>query len=261
MDLSLEQIGPLLAVGLFAVMMLSVEVGRGIGRRRKTSGSEAFPAGLGAAEGAVFGLLGLLIAFTFSGAASRFEERRQLITEETNRISTAWLQIDLLPAADQPVMRDLFRRYADVRIATYRQVRDETSTQARLADAQILQADIWRRAVLGVQSREAAPGAAQILLPSINAMIDVVTTRSTAARNHPPLAVYLLLGVLCAVVSVLFGYSIGPSRDSNWLHRFAFAGIMALSIYVILDLEFPRRGLIRVDGEDKVLMDLRHSFG
>lgn len=260
MDLSLEQMGSLIAIGLFAVMMLSVEVGRSISRRRHAAGSDAVPGGLGAAEGAVFGLLGLLIAFTFSGAASRFEERRQLITEEANLIGTAWLQIDLLPAADQPAMRELFRRYTDLRIATYQQLPNESSTEARLADAQMLQVDIWRRAVIGVRSPEAAPGAAQILLPSLNAMIDILTTRSTATRNHPPLAVYLLLGVLCAVGSMLFGYSIGPSRDSNWLHRLAFAGIMALSIYVILDLEFPRRGLIRIDGEDKVLMDLRHSF-
>jgi hypothetical protein len=59
---------------------------------------------------------------------------------------------------------------------------------------------------------------------------------------------------------MLFGHSIGASRNPNWLHRLAFAGIIALSIYVILDLEFPRRGLIRIDGEDAVLMELRQSF-
>jgi hypothetical protein len=114
--------------------------------------------------------------------------------------------------------------------------------------------------VAGVRKPEASPGAAQVLLPSLNAMFDIVTTRNTSTRSHPPLAIYLLLGVLCAVGSMLFGYSIGPSRNPNWLHRIAFAGIMALAIYVILDLEFPRRGLIRIDGEDQVLMELRQSF-
>jgi hypothetical protein len=260
MDLSLAQMGSLVAVGLFVVMMLSVEVGRRVGRQRYATDKDSFADGLGAAEGAIFALLGLLIAFTVSGAASRFEERRHLITQEANDIGTAWLRIDLLPPADQPAMRDLFRRYTDLRIAAYERVRDEASTVAKSAAAQRLQGEIWQLAVAGVRKPEASPGAAQVLLPSLNAMFDIVTTRNTATRNHPPLAIYLLLGVLCAVGSMLFGYSIGPSRNPNWMHRLAFAGIMALAIYVILDLEFPRRGLIRIDGEDQVLVDLRQSF-
>jgi hypothetical protein len=231
-----------------------------MGRHRYATDKDSFAVGLGAAEGAIFALLGLLIAFTFSGAASRFEERRHLITQEANDIGTAWLRIDLLPPADQPAMRDLFRRYTDLRIAAYERVRDEASTVAKSAAAQRLQGEIWQLAVAGVRKPEASPGAAQVLLPSLNAMFDIVTTRNTATRNHPPLAIYLLLGVLCAVGSMLFGYSIGPSRNPNWMHRLAFAGIMALAIYVILDLEFPRRGLIRIDGEDQVLVDLRQSF-
>ena len=259
-EMSLAQMGSMVAVGLFVVMMLAVEVGRRIGRHRYRTDKETFADGLGAAEGAIFALLGLLIAFTFSGAASRFEDRRHLITQEANDIGTAWLRIDLLPAADQPAMRDLFRRYTDLRVSAYEQVRDVAGTNAKLLETQKLQGEIWQLAVAGVRKPEASPGAAQVLLPSLNAMFDIVTTRNTATRNHPPFAIYLLLGVLCAVGSMLFGYSIGSSRNPNWLHKLAFAGIMALAIYVILDLEFPRRGLIRIDGEDAVLMELRQSF-
>jgi hypothetical protein len=260
MDFSLAQIASAFAIGLFFLMMLSIEVGRRIGRYRYAADKDSFSEGLGAAEGAVFALLGLLIAFTFSGAASRFEDRRHLITEEANDIGTAWLRIDLLPPADQPAVRDLFRRYTDLRVVAYERVRDEAATEAKTAAALRLQGEIWQLAVAGVRKPEASPGAAQVLLPALNAMFDIVTTRNTATRNHPPLAIYLLLCVLCAVGSMLFGYAIGPSRNPNWLHRLAFAGVMALAIYVILDLEFPRRGLIRIDGEDKVLMELRQSF-
>lgn len=260
MDFSLAKMGSALAIGLFFLMMLSVELGRRIGRYRYATDKDSFSEGLGAAEGAIFALLGLLIAFTFSGAASRFEDRRHLITEEANDIGTAWLRIDLLPPADQPAMRELFRRYTDLRVVAYERVRDTAATEAKTAAALRLQGEIWQLAVAGVRKPEASPGAAQVLLPSLNAMFDIVTTRNTSTRSHPPFAIYLLLGVLCAVGAMLFGYSIGPSRNPNWLHRLAFAGVMALAIYVILDLEFPRRGLIRIDGEDKVLMELRQSF-
>ncbi len=78
--------------------------------------------------------------------------------------------------------------------------------------------------------------------------------------NHPPLAIYLLLGVLCVVGSMLLGYSLSPSRNAHWLHRLSFAGITALAIDVILNLDFPRRGLIRVDGEDAVLVELGRTL-
>ena len=127
----LGELGSLVAIGLFVVMMAAVEFGRRIGRRRYQTDKESLTEGLSVAEGAIFALLGLLIAFTFSGAATRFEDRRHLITEEANDIGTAWLRIDLLPAADQPLVRELFRRYTDLRRSEERRVGKECVSTCR----------------------------------------------------------------------------------------------------------------------------------
>ena len=89
----------LFTFGLFLGMLLFLEIGRRIAIRRMKEDAGAAGEGIGAVDGAVFALLGLLIAFTFSGASSRFDTRRQLIVEETNAIGTAYLRVDLLPAA------------------------------------------------------------------------------------------------------------------------------------------------------------------
>jgi hypothetical protein len=94
---------------LFLGMLLLLETGRRIGQRRLAHDSESARQGLGAVDGAVFALLGLLIAFSFSGAAGRFDNRRQLVMAEANNIGTAYLWIDLLPAGAQPALRELFR--------------------------------------------------------------------------------------------------------------------------------------------------------
>jgi len=78
--------------------------------------------GLGAIEEALFSLFGLLIAFTFSGSASRFDSRRQLLAEEINDIGTAYLRLDLLPAGVQPALHGLFHDYVDSRLAVYRKL-------------------------------------------------------------------------------------------------------------------------------------------
>jgi hypothetical protein len=108
---------------LFVGMLLFLEVGRRLGIRRLKDDSSAAAEGIGAVDGAVFAVLGLLIAFTFSGATTRFDARRQLIVEETNNIGTAYLRLDVLPADAQPALRESFRRYLDARIETYPEFR------------------------------------------------------------------------------------------------------------------------------------------
>ena len=103
--------------------------------------------GIGSVEAAIFALLGLLIAFTFQGAAARFDARRSLIVQEANNIGTAWLRIDLLPAGAQPGMRELFRKYLDSRLATYHKIPDMVAVKAELDHTAQLQSEIWNAAL------------------------------------------------------------------------------------------------------------------
>src|SRR5437899_141288 len=142
-------------LALFCGMLVLLEIGRRIAVRRMARDPEGARAGIGAIEGAVFGLLGLLIAFTFSGAASRFDTRRQLIVEETNDIGTAYLRLDLLPADAQPALRESFRRYVDARIEIYRKLPDIAAAKDQLAKAVELQTQIWRQAVAASRAQGA----------------------------------------------------------------------------------------------------------
>jgi hypothetical protein len=241
-------------------MLLFLEVGRRLGVRKLREDPEGARSGTGAIEGAVFALLGLLIAFTFSGAASRFDQRRDLVVEEANDIGTAWLRLDLLPAKAQPALRDAFRQYVDARIATYRRIPDVKAVQAETARAARLQQVIWAKSVAAAGTAGAAPGAPMLLLPALNAMIDITTTRTMTTELHPPVVIFGMLFVLALVSALLAGYAMAGGRSRHWLHAFGFAAIAALAVYVILDIEFPRLGLIRVDAFDHALRELRNSM-
>lgn len=250
----------LIFAGFMLAMIAVAEIGRRIGVAKIARDPEGLPKGAGAVEAAVFAMLGLLIAFQFSGAASRFEARRHLITTETNAIGTAYLRIDLLPADAQPQMKEMFRRYLDSRLETYRKTIDRTATQASLAKDVALQGEIWTRATREVLRPEAPTQAAMLFLPALNEMIDITTTRQMATLNHPPLIIFLLLVGISLVSALLVGYDASVNKGRNWLHTFVFAAILSLTIYVIIDLEFPRLGLIRVDSADQVLVELRESM-
>ena len=246
--------------GLFAGMLLFSAIGRRLGVARFSRDPEAATAEGGAAEASVFALLGLLIAFTFSGAASRFEDRRELIGVEANAIGTAYLRVDLLPGDSQPELRDLFRRYVDLRSTVYQSALDQAETSARLAAGDALQREIWTKVVAAARRPEAPAQASILLVPAVNEMIDITTTRVVASQNHPPLAVFVLLGSLCLVGALLIGQAHSANTVRRWFYPVVFAAILSTTVYVIVDLEFPRVGFIRVDGADRILADLRESM-
>jgi len=166
--------GTIFAVALSAGILVLLEIGRRIGVRQLAEEGESASKGLGAIEGAIFGLLGLILAFSLSGALTRFDARRHLVVEEANDIGTAWLRIALLPADAQPHMRDLFRRYLDSRIEVYRKVPQMAAVKAELARAANLQSEIWALAV--TSSREGGTvQAPMLLLPALNAMFGALT--------------------------------------------------------------------------------------
>ena len=252
-------LGALGAVGLFAGMLVAMEIGRRLGRRRLLRDLEGARAGLGAVEGAVFGLLGLLIAFTFQGAAARFDARRALIVEEANAVSTAWARLDMLPMAAQPPLREMFRRYLDSRLETYRSLPDLATARAELAKSTALQQEIWNAATVVCRTDEGR-GVAILVLPPFNQMFDLATTRTMAMLHHPPGIIFGCLFALALGCSVLAGFGMAGGKARSLPHMLGFAAIMAIAVYVILDLEFPRLGLIRVDAADVVLVDLRNQM-
>lgn len=250
----------LLSVVLLVCMMLLMEAGRRIGTARLARDPDGLASGFGPAEGAVLGLLGLLIAFTFSGANGRLEDRRHMITDEANAIGTAYLRIDLLPHDAQGELRQLLGRYLDLRLALYANLQDSAATNAKLRAISALQAEIWTKTLVACQRPEAAVSAPLLLLPAVNAMFDIAGTRNMATLDHPPLAIFLFLALLSLMGSLLVGYDMAANKDRNWFHTVVFAAIVSLAVYVTVDLEFPRQGLIRVDAADRALIDLRDSM-
>ena len=241
-------LNPISAFLMLPVMLILIELGRRFRIRHKA------PPESTAIEGAIFALFGLLLAFTFSGAVERYDRHRQLLTEETNAIGTAYLRLDLLPLAAQPALRQLFRDYTNSRLHLYEAVSVEVSPASKR-----LQREIWRQSVAAAAAPGANVDATKILLPALNTVIDIANTRRNAFNMHPPPVVFLLLFVFSGGAAFLGGYSMA-ARGRSWFHMFALATAVMLTIYATLEIEYPRRGLIRLKDTDKTLIELRNSM-
>jgi len=213
-----------------------------------------------AIQTSLFALLGLMIAFTISGGATRLEARQHLIIKEANAISTAYLRIDMMPPAHQPALRELFRRYTEARIAAVRQITHLDEARLSRERAIELQGRIWEAAVAG-QAEVKDPRAASLALPAINEMIDVTTERDASFQTHVPIAMFALLIVLAFACAFLAGVEMSQQPRPSAFHVLAFAGTLAVTCYVILCVEFPRWGFVRLTPFDNLIVAVRQSMG
>jgi len=245
--------------GLFVLILAFVWIGRWVGSMRAAQETERERVGLVTVETALYALLGLMIAFTFSGASNRFDTRRAQTVQEANAIGTAYLRLDLLPAAAQPALRMKFRAYTDSRMAVYGALPDKAASEAHAARAVKWQAEIWTDSIAAL--RNAPPQASLLVIPALNDMIDITTTRTIALQTHTPEVILGALVVLTLACALLVGYGLAGGKPfATNFHMIGFALMMTVTIYVILDLDHPRVGLIRLDYVDQAFKDLRSGM-
>lgn len=249
----------LLSLTYFILLLVMVEAGRLWGQRRLADDPEKGLSGTGAIEGPVLGLYGLLIAFSFGGAISRFDERRNLVIEEANFVQTAWLRLDVLPAADLPAIRQAFKSYLDAKFAAYKAEGLNEETRRLDGEARKEKQELWDRVIV-VLKRDGFSSPGNALLSSLNDMFNIGEKRMNIRRKHTPAPIFVLLYGLGLVGALMAGMGLAESRRLNILYAIGFAFINALTVHFILDIEYPRQGMIRVDAIDQVLIDLMNRI-
>jgi hypothetical protein len=248
-----------IAVALFLGMLVFLELGRRVGVRLTEQRGPGARAGVGVVDTAVYSLLALLIGFTFSGATSRFDNRRQLVIKEAEAISIAWMRVDVLPTDKREPIRAGFRSYLDALLTAYANPAGSQEESRARAEAKRVQEDLWARSVAEC-TVESGEKARMLLLPALNEMFGAAERERLTGRLHPPPFIYVLLGLTALAASLFGGYSISSGTTRNWFHVVGFAATIALAVYVILELEFPRNGLVRMDRIDSTLVELRATM-
>jgi hypothetical protein len=231
-----------LAVGLLALLLATLEYGYRAGQREARDVHPIAAAQIGMIQGAVLGLLGLLLAFSFAAAGTRFIERQDLITQEANAIGTAYLRADLLEQTHGSDLRAALRRYTEHRIAVSGRLRGGLDPAAA-AEVERLQAEIWQAASAGVAAR---PAVALAVLTPVNEVIDLHAIRVAAGRKHLPPPVMVLL-VTCSLLAIgVLGYGNGLGGERAAPLTIPLAILIGSALWITIDLDNPRAGLIRL---------------
>jgi hypothetical protein len=241
----------LLAGILFGATILGLVVGRALRHH-----SEALREPFGVVQGALLTLVGLILAFGLAMAVSRYEARRAAVVDDSNAIGTAYLRAQTLREPVRSESLSLYVRYADASIRLSDSVPGRAAAKRAIAAESAIQRRLWHLAgeALDSQPTQSAP---RLYVESLNAMIDMQTTRVSALNNRVPSTILLIQVVgAAAALFVLALYLAVLSRGVVTV--LLAAGLLTLILFVTFDLDRPTRGLITIP--DAALVQLRASM-
>jgi hypothetical protein len=213
---------------------------------------------LGAINGTLLGLLGLLLAFTFSMASSRFDTRRELVIEEANDIGTVILRTDIYPDSVRSLLRSNLKQYVEERIAFYKAGMNLKKAMLHYNSADSIGKQVWS-IVANYAKTDNITTKTSELIPALNAMIDITTTRRAAGEATIPDSIMYFLFALCFCSAFLLGYD-NKHKKIDRIVLVGFAVMLSITVYMIIDLDRPRSGLINMDTPNEKMIELREMF-
>ena len=247
----------LIVAALLALTLAANEVGYRMGLRRQRTESELSRTVSNALKGSTFALVALLLAFSFSATSSRYELRQRLVLDQANAVGTCYLRAGLLAEPGRTQIRSVLVEYLDVRLEHYQAgYHTEAGKQLRTR-IDGLMARLWEQ--IETANRADPQGVrTSLIVPAANEVIDLSSTRAWANQNHLPDPVLAMLLGSLVISSLLLGHSSGQAATRHvglWL---ASNLVLGLVLYVVLDFDRPRRGLIVVD--QTPLVELRATL-
>lgn len=231
---------------LFIGLLMVSELGFRIGRKTSLLYNLTLEPQLQAMEAAMLTLLALILGFTFSMAATRLDARRQIVVDEANAIGTAYLRSDLM--AD-PSARSNYQRALKGFLAERIEIYQAPNTDPRLLEfekrADAAQNLAWNMAV--AQAREKPTPISALIVSAVNEMIDARGRQVKVFADRVPKQIVNFLFMLSLIVFGVVGYVNGIKDDRSIAITCLFAGAIVLTVFIVLDLDRPRRGLIQIE--------------
>jgi hypothetical protein len=213
---------------------------------------------LGTAEGALMGLMALLLAFTFGMTSTKFETRRQTIIDEANLLNTGLLRCKLFPDSIKKTLLPGFKNYVESRIAYYDAGDDPVKINTALDDGSKYFNGIWNVNALLIKDPNNKSFAEQ-LVPALINLRNIVITREAGRIATVPTLILAVLLILVFVASFLTGYGLKPG-ERNPVFSLAFAIMLSIALYLVMELGRPRQGAINLENAEKQIVNLRKNL-
>jgi hypothetical protein len=191
--------------------------------------------------GATLTLLSLIVGFSFSMAASRYDQRKNLEEEEANAIGTAYARADFI-GADTASVKALLREYTGLRIQFYT-INDTSKRRELLAETNRMQDRLWSAVVVPATANPNALTA--IAATSMNDAINSQGYAQAAKWNRIPLGAWVLLCAIGLVATTMIGFRFQAHARQRML-MLIIPALISISMGLIADIDCPLGGVILI---------------
>ena len=237
----------LVAMGLIAGVVAAHEIGFWLGLLRRKP-DEPFDRQIALVRTSTAALVAFLVGFAFSGAASRFTNRADLIVTEANALGTAYLRADAIAEPQRGELKAALKEYTADRVALLsREGRDQI--EPLLAKVTGLHERMWRSVIAG--TKDNAPLMA-VVLPPINEVIDLHAMHLSMARRHLPTPIMAVLLGTAAISLGIIGFGNGRIGRRFSLVDAVYGAVLAAALWMTIDMDYPGGGMITVSNRPVV---------
>jgi hypothetical protein len=174
-------------------------------------------------------------------------------------VDAVWQAIELLPADAQADVRESLRRYVDALLASYNESNVDVSPLLANPTVTRARAEVWDRSAAACNE----PGgdkARGMLLPALSTMFGAVDSERLARRIHQPLLIFVMLAMTAFVAALFGGFRLSNAPTRNWVYNLGNATTVSAAVWVIINLEYPRLGVIGIRNIDRALAELRATM-
>ena len=232
---------------------MSVWFGNAVLSRYRTKDTETSE-DLGVIQTATLTLLALIIGFTFSMAIDRHDNRETLEEGESNAISTEYLRADLLPSKASAKTKDLLNQYLDQRILFYsRQSKEKIEEIHQKTDE--LQNALWNEILPVARTQKNATSA--LVVSGMNDVLNSQGYVQAAWWNRIPYPAWALMAAIAVCANILVGFGARNFKRNVGLFMI-FPFVVAVSFFLIADIDSPRGGVIRIEARN--LLTLKQNL-
>lgn len=227
--------------GLIFGVLATHEIGFRLGSMVRTA-DEPFDRQVGLVRASTAALVAFLVGFAFSGAASRFIDRMDIIVKEANALGTAYLRADTLADPQRSELKAALKEYTADRVQLLSGERRERIAPL-LAKVGGLHERMWRAAFKGTQENATL---ALLVMPPVNEVIDLHAVHLAMARRHLPLPIMAVLLGTAAIGIGLIGFGNGRLGRRFTLLDSVYGVVLAVALWMTIDLDYPALGIIQL---------------
>jgi hypothetical protein len=231
----------IVAIGLIAGVAAAREIGFLLGSLTRST-DDTFDRQVAVVRTSTGALVAFLIGFAFSGAASRFIDRLDIIVKEANALGTAYLRADTIAEPQRGELKAALKEYTADRVVLLSR-EGRAQIEPLLAKVTGLHERMWKAAIEATQNN--AP-LMTVVLPPINEVIDLHSVHIAMARRHLPIPIMTLLLGTAAIGLGMIGFGNGRVGRRYSALDSIYAAVLVLALWMTVDLDYPGMGLIRV---------------